>query len=149
MKKIAILMITLMLISVVFLCGCNENGNFEDTNNVELVEYKVESYKFGNDIGDPNIVLGEGFNYKEGMVGYKVYGALKNNEGEPLSKIKVIGNFYDGNTFLGSDEMIYNNIPDGETRYFNVFFHNSDFPDDYLLIVDNVQIKFKIQRVSI
>ena len=83
------------------------------------------------------------------MVGFKVYGSIQNNEGDPLSKIKVIGNFYDGNKFLGISETIIENIPDGETRDFNVFFHSGDFPDDYLLVVDNVQFEFKIVRVQV
>jgi len=150
MKKQLIIVGIIILLITVGLSGCNENSeNFEDTNNVELVDYLVISYKFGKDAFSPNIKLGDGFNYKENMVGFKVSGTIKNNEGEPLSKIKVIGNFYDGNKFLGSDETIIENVPDGETRDFNVFFHNRDFPNDYLLVVDNVQFEFKIVRVQV
>ena len=147
MKKQLVIVVIIIILLTVGLSGCLEN--FEDTNNVQLVDYSVISYKFGAKEFSPNIKLGDGFNYKEDMIGYKVSGSIINNEGEPLSKIKVIGNFYDGNKFLGSDETIIENIPDGETRDFNVFFHNRDFPNDYLLVVDNVQFEFKIVRVQV
>lgn len=149
MNEKIVLLIAVMVVSVGFLSGCTNSENFEDTNSIALLDYSVESYKFGKEIYSPNIKLGDGFNYKEDMVGFKVYGSIQNNEGEPLSKIKVIGNFYDGNKFLGISETIIENIPDGETRDFNVFFHSGDFPDDYLLVVDNVQFEFKIVRVQV
>ncbi|MFX0142350.1 MAG: hypothetical protein ACFFDN_52405 [Candidatus Hodarchaeota archaeon] len=106
-KKMLAFGILILFVAIVF-SGCNEQQSeqFEDTNNIDLVDYSVISYKFGKDIGDPNIKLGDGFNYKEDMVGFKVSGSMINNEGEPLSKIKVIGNFYYGTQFLGSDETI-------------------------------------------
>ena len=144
-KKLIAIVITIVFL-VVGLSGCNELDNFITTNNVEVLDYSVISYKFGKNIVSSNIKLGDGFHYKEDMVGFKVSGTIKNNEGEPLKKIKVIGKFYDGNKFLGSDETIIENVPVGETRDFNVFFHNGDFPNDYLLFVDNVKFDIMIEK---
>ena len=143
-KKFVIVLVFVLL--MVGLSGCNELDNFITTNNVEVLDYSVISYKFGKNIVSSNIKLGDGFHYKEDMVGFKVSGTIKNNEGEPLKKIKVIGKFYDGNKFLGSDETIIENVPVGETRDFNVFFHNGDFPNDYLLFVDNVKFDIMIEK---
>ena len=77
MKKQLMIVGIIVLLITVGLCGCNGNSeNFEDTNNVKLVSYSVVSYKFGKDVYSSNIVLGEGFNYKEDMVGFKVSGSI-------------------------------------------------------------------------
>ena len=146
MKKQLVIVGTVVLLLAVGLSGCMESDNFITTNNVEVLDYSVISYKFGKNVYSPNIKLGDGFHYKEDMIGFKVTGTIKNNEGEPLKKIKVIGNFYDGNKFLGNDDTIIENVPDGETRGFNVFFHNGDFPNDYLLFVDNVKFDIMIEK---
>ena len=148
-KKLIALAITLVFLIVGF-SGCtNEDTNFIESNNIKLIGYEVVSYKLADSPIQPKIILGEGFNYKEDMMGFMVSGEIKNNFGEPLKKIKVIGNFYDGSKLLGNSDTIIKNVPDGETRDFVVFFHKRDFSVDYLLVVDSVSFDFQIERVEI
>ncbi len=139
MNKHLIAIGAVIILLAVVLSGCEEADNFENTNKVELVSYSVISYKFGNDIYDSNVKLGDGFQYKEEMVGFQVSGIVRNIDNKPMEKIKITGKFYESNgNYLGESEKIIEKIPSGETRDFSIFFHE----EEHLLYVDKVEFEF-------
>ena len=101
MKKMAILLIAIMVISVGFFSGCDEtasNGDINgDTEKVEIVNYKIET--FGAELGYKPEKIGDGFIHTEIAKNgyYKVTGTIKNIAGRMLNIITVKVDFYDIN----------------------------------------------------
>jgi hypothetical protein len=127
MNKIAILLIALMVIGVGLLSGCDENASNgdtnEDLNNVEIVNYKIET--FGADLGFKPEKIGDGFIHTEQAKNgyYKITGTIKNNAGRMLNSITVKVDFYDINhSYLTSKSDYIENLPDTNTTDFKVIY---------------------------
>jgi len=137
-KKTIIIGVAVLLVCV-GLSGCNEQGEtFGDTNKVELVSYKVETY-------DGNTLLGEDFIHNEGADNYRIKGTIKNIAGYKLSRVTITVKFYDkNNIFLDSvDEDVYG-IPDTYTESFSIrAYTGSWFNDiDEFNSVDSIKFEF-------
>ena len=127
MKKITILLIALMVICVGFLSGCDEktsNGGINgDSDEVELVNYKIET--FGADLGKKPEKIGDGFIHTEKAKNgyYKITGTIKNIAGRMLNNITVKVNFYDINhTYLTSKSDYILNLTNTNTDDFKVIY---------------------------
>jgi len=125
MKKKILLLIAMMVISVGFFSGCNEttsNGDIDgDSNEVELVNYIIET--FGADLGMKPEKIGDGFIHNEQAKNgyYKITGTIKNIAGRMLNNITVKVDFYDINhTYLGSESENILNLPDTNTADFKI-----------------------------
>ena len=141
MKNNLIIIGSLVILLTISLIGCFEFDNFERTDKVQLIDYTVQSYKFGKDVYSPNIILGDGFDYEEDMFGFNISGTIKNIDDEPMEKIKIVGKFYEDNgDFLGkgSTDPIIAKVPSWDTRDFKLFFHE----EKHLLYVVNVKFEF-------
>ena len=138
MKKISILLISLMVISVGFLSGCDEttsNGDITgDSDEVEIVNYKIET--FGADKGFKPEKIGDGFIHNEKAKNgyYKITGTIKNIAGRMLNNITVKVDFYDRNhSYLASKSDYILNLTNTNTDDFKViclcyssYFENVD-----------------------
>lgn len=137
MKKTILLLIVIMVISVGFLSGCDEttsNGGINgDSDEVELVNYKIET--FGADKGSKPEKIGDGFIHTEKAKNgyYKITGTIKNIAGRMLNNITVKVDFYDINhTYLASKSDYILNLPDTTDDFkiiylcFSSYFENID-----------------------
>ena len=127
MKKTILLLIVIMVISVGFLSGCDEttsNGGINgDSDEVELVNYKIET--FGADLGKKPEKIGDGFIHTEKAKNgyYKITGTIKNIAGRMLNNITVKVNFYDINhTYLTSKSDYILNLTNTNTDDFKVIY---------------------------
>ena len=125
MKKTILLLITMMVISVGFLSGCNEttsNGDItEDSDLVELVNYNIET--FGAELGMKPEKIGDGFIHDERANNgyYKITGTIKNIAGRTLNNVTVKVNFYDINyTYLTSEFDYIENLTNASTGDFKI-----------------------------
>jgi len=135
MKKTILLLIAMMLISLGFFSGCNEK-----TNEVELVNYKIET--FGADLGMKPEKIGDGFIHNEQAKNgyYKITGTIKNIAGIMLNNITVKVDFYDKNhSYLTSESDFIENLTNTNTCDFKVILLCFS---SYFEIVD--QIEFDI-----
>ena len=116
MKKMILLLIALMVISVGFFSGCNETKN-----EVELVNYKIETY--GAELGMKPEKIGDGFIHTEQAKNgyYKIIGTIKNNAGRMLNNITIKIDFYDKNhSYLTSESDYIENLENTNTDDFKV-----------------------------
>ena len=124
MKKLIIILIGIILINIGFLNGCIEtknNGDLtEDTDEIEIVTYKIET--FGAEIGEKPEKIGEGFIYNETAKNgyYKITGTIKNIAGKTLINITIKADFYNNNTYLGSESDNISRLSDKDTADFNI-----------------------------
>jgi hypothetical protein len=136
MKKEIILLVVLIVISIGILCGCTEDETSNedkteypdeditgDTNKAELLDYKIETWKIGDNLEDDE-KIGDGFIHSEEADYYLITGTIKNIAGEMLNTVKITASFYDdagkyldyqsaittrlANTYTWNFEMIYN-----------------------------------------
>jgi len=127
MKKTILLIIAMMVISVGFLSGCDEttsnDGITGDSDEVEIVDYKIETY--GADKGRKPEKIGDGFIHTERAKNgyYKITGTIKNIAGRMLNNITVKVDFYDNNhTYLASKSDYILNLPDTNTDDFKIIY---------------------------
>lgn len=147
-KKILIPPTILMLI-IFGLGGCNELGfgddkQSDDTDKVEIVDYKIETYKGKIEGCCPKYEkAADGFvynlTYKYGY--YRIIGKIKNNSGKMLSDIFIIVKFYDknGSYLLTKTDGIFN-LPNTFTEDFEIRLQKDT---KYFENIDN--IKFEIE----
>ena len=138
MKKTILLLIAMMVISVGFLSGCDETtsngGTTGDSDEVEIVNYKIET--FGADKGFKPEKIGDGFIHNEKAKNgyYKITGTIKNIAGRMLNNITVKVDFYDINhSYLASKSDYILNLTNTNTDDFKViclcyssYFENVD-----------------------
>lgn len=141
-KKILIIGALISIFAINF-CGCNGIKNFEKSSDIKLVNYSVLCYKYGREIELPIVNSNEEFNYEAGIDGFRIDGTIINELNVDLKKIKIIGNFYYGNKFIGNNIDIIENISNGEVKNFRLYFPAIE---DYLKVVDNVKFDFEILR---
>ena len=111
-KKIEIIGIMILLITIGF------SGCFEPNNETKFIfEYSVESLNESNE----KIEGSEGFIYNEQVFSYKISGKIKTKNEDTISKINLITNFYDNDTFLFS-EMIPETEITNTYKTFVIFF---------------------------
>ena len=127
MKKTILLLIALIVISVGFLSGCDEttsNGGITgDSDEVEIVNYKIET--FGADLGSKPEKIGDGFIHNEKAKNgyYKITGTIKNIAGRMLNNITVKVDFYDRNhSYLASKSDYILNLTNTNTDDFKVIY---------------------------
>ena len=116
MKKTILLLIAIMVINVGFFSGCNEK-----TNEVELVNHKIET--FGAELGMKPEKIGDGFIHNEQAKNgyYKITGTIKNIAGRLLNNITVKVDFYDRNhSYLTSESDYIENLANTNTYDFKV-----------------------------
>ena len=109
MKKLFVILNIAVLLSLCF-CGCQESSDNQNDNQVELIHYNIKTEI--SQLDDE----------------YKIIsGIVKNIAGKTLNSIEVIINFYDSNnSFLRSKSDILINIPDTNTREFNISYYSSN-----------------------
>ncbi len=127
MKKVTIILIAFMVISLGFLSGCDKptsnGGTTEDKDLVEIVNYKIET--FGAELGFKPEKIGDGFIHTEQAKNgyYKITGTIKNIAGRMLNSITVKVDFYDiNNSYLTSKSGYVKNLPDTNTTDFKVIY---------------------------
>ena len=145
MKKSKIFLIAIIVINIGFLSGCIETTNNGavngDTDKVEIITYKIET--FGAEIGEKPEKIGEGFIHNETAKNgyYKITGTIKNIARKTLINITIKADFYNNNTYLGSESDIILRLSDKDTADFNIiclstesYFENVDQLEFYILI---------------
>ncbi len=127
MKKQIIMLGIVILLICVGLSGCeettNNGGTTGDTAEVELVNYKIET--FGADMGFKPEKIGDGFIHSEKAKNgyYKITGTIKNTAGRMLNNITVKVDFYDINhTYLDSKSDYILNLQDTKTDDFKIIY---------------------------
>jgi hypothetical protein len=139
----------MLVISIGFFSGCIETANnddsTEDTGQVEIVTYKIET--FGAEIGERPGKIGDGFIYNETAKNgyYQITGTIKNIAGRTLNNITIKVNLYDENyTYLGSEntepEDIFDlPLMDNETADFkiNIIYL---YTENYFFEIDDIEI---------
>lgn len=138
MKKIAILIIALVIIGVGFLSGCTtveNNYPFPEDNEVEIVSYSVETQLYI----DGESTIESGFIHSDDTIQFNIKGKVKNNAGEMVSKITIESNFYDGNdNFLLTKKKDIYNLADTETEDFEIVYISLD---NYFENVEKVEFE--------
>jgi len=141
MKKTILLLIAMMVIIVGFISGCNEttsNGDTaENTDKVELVNYKIET--FGADLGMKPEKIGDGFIHNEKAKNgyYKITGTIKNIAERMLNNITVKVNFYDINhNYLTSESDYIENLTNANTDDFKIIYLCFS---NYFEIIDEIE----------
>ena len=127
MYKLKILLITFLIISTGFLCGCTqkESEPEPDSGKVEVVNHTVETIK--------DLV---GKDYK------KITGYISNNAGIFIKEIKIEITFYDINDkYLYIKNSYIYDLDNKETREFSTVYHSNN--DNYYK-VDWDDIRFKV-----
>jgi hypothetical protein len=111
MKKIAILLIVLIMVSVGFLSGCNEsNETKSDTDKVELVSYTVSN------------------TWDDGKACKTIEGTFKNIAGTLLSTVIVEIMIYDlNNHALNSYKQVFTDIPNSYTKDFSSTYREGEW----------------------
>jgi hypothetical protein len=130
-----ILLIAIIMISIGFLSGCidttdettDNDGTDEDTDEVELVTYKIET--FGAELGSRPEKIGDGFIHNETAKNgyYKITGTIKNIAGKTLINITIKADFYDiNNIYLESLSHNISTLQDSETAEFNILCYGTE-----------------------
>jgi hypothetical protein len=156
MKKMILLLIALMVISVGLLSGCTETTDDTDddaktdySDKVELVSHKIETYGRNDSEYMPPYFIGDGFNHSEkALLGYyQITGTIKNNAGVTLNNITIKIDFFDKNhTYLDSEYSESKNIfslplPDNETADFKINYIYSQHKS-YFEGVEEIEFNF-------
>ena len=124
MKKTTVLAVILLLVSVSFLCGCNEEtSSTGDTDKVELVSSNVETINFYG-----------GGEYK------KYSGVVKNIAGYKINTITIKVRFYDSNNNLLETKT--DHVYDLENSYTDDFFVIIHYNHRYYDNIDYVEFEF-------
>jgi len=119
MNKMAIVLIALMMVSVCFLSGCNEQSM---SNQIQILDHKIET-KHGSytatikvSYGTQNKYVLDG-DYKEVTV------TIKNIANKNIDKVTITVRFYDNdNELLSTKTKTVSYIAKEETRNFSVVF---------------------------
>ena len=149
MNKSIIFLIGMLVISIGFFSGCVETVNnedlTEDTEQVEIVTYKIET--FGAEIGERPGKIGDGFIYNETAKNgyYQITGTIKNIAGRTLNNITIKVDLFDKNqTYLGSEitepEDIFDlPLSDKDTADFkiNIIYL---YTESYFFDIDGIEI---------
>ncbi len=147
MRRIKIIFnITLILLLLTILCGCNESN----TNNVIVTDYGIET--FFKNCGTCTEYSQIGFyrNTEDGKYNdypsyfslhTKITGKIKNNAGKKLDTVYITAIFYDeDNNELIQKETVVNDLANS---YEKVFFIDVDYYDykDYYTYIDHVDFQ--------
>jgi hypothetical protein len=139
----------MLVISIGLFSGCIETTNnddlTDDTEQVEIVTYKIET--FGAEIGERPGKIGDGFIYNETAKNgyYQITGKIKNIAGRTLNNITIKVDLFDKNhTYLGSEntepEDIFDlPLQDKETADFkiNIIYL---YTESYFFEIDDIKI---------
>lgn len=127
MKKITILLITLLLVITGWLSGCDQksNENEIDISKLELVNYTVRTR-----------LDFTGEEYKE------IKGFIKNNAGKAIEQVKIIANFYSkNNSYIRTKDHYINDLANKDTKEFQFIYHSAN---EYYYQIDWDNIQFEI-----
>lgn len=126
----------IILLTIVSLSGCNERQSLNDTDEVEIVNYSVETRdEFGDKIGD-------GFVHHNDSNRYKVTGTVKNIAGKTLDRITITARFYDiDNEFLHSENATVWKLSKGATDDFSISYYSFE---KYFEVAENVSLHFEV-----
>lgn len=129
MKRLTILLITILLVITGWLSGCDEdtNENEIDISKLELVNYTVNTRLD---------LLGEEFK--------EIKGFVKNNAGKDVEQVNITASFYnDNNTFIISKKTYIFNLANKDTKEFQVIYHSAN---NYYYQVDwdNIEIEITV-----
>lgn len=121
MKKLAILLIALMIVSIVFLSGCNED-NSSGNNQIQILNHKIET-KHGSYSTTFNTGYGTQMEYVLDGDYKEVTGTIKNIADRNINRVTITVRFYDNdNELLATKTTTVSYLANGVTSDFSVVF---------------------------
>ncbi len=135
---IAISIVILLILTT--LGGCLERKIefIGDTDKVEMVEYTIVAEDENKN------VIGDSFNYNDGVYAYKINGSVRNTAGERLSRVWVSIKFHDGDdNFLDSKTYLIIDFASNDVKDFSLTFTNDE---NYFRDISNIYFVYVATR---